>query len=68
MNHTALMIVAAGDQPLPAFTGPTLRPDDGRRLVQWSREGNYGTVAFAVVKGVRPMVETHLLEEAETTF
>ncbi|WP_175693942.1 alcohol dehydrogenase [Burkholderia ambifaria] len=64
-----LILVATDHQPLG------VSPDllvFGRRSVHGWYSGNAkdseDTMAFAALKGVRPMVETHPLEEAEQTF
>ena len=64
-----LIVIAADHQPMQLATEQLLF---AKRSVQGWYSGHAKdseeTLAFAALKGVRPMVETHPLEEAETTF
>jgi D-arabinose 1-dehydrogenase-like Zn-dependent alcohol dehydrogenase len=64
-----LVVIASDHRPLQ-FSADLLVP--ARRMVAGWYNGHAKdseeTMAFATLKGVRPMVETHSLEEAETTF
>ncbi len=64
-----LVVIASDHQPLQLSTELLLL--HRRTVVGWysgHAKDSEDTMAFAALKGVRPMVETHPLEEAETTF
>jgi D-arabinose 1-dehydrogenase-like Zn-dependent alcohol dehydrogenase len=64
-----LVVIASDHQPLQFSAGLLV---SGRRLVAGWYNGHAKdseeAMAFAILKSVRPMVEPHPLEEAETTF
>ncbi|HKB53236.1 MAG TPA: zinc-binding dehydrogenase, partial [Ramlibacter sp.] len=64
-----LVVLAAGKDPLSVVTGPLVR---GERAVIGSITGspyeNEKTLAFSVLAGVRPWIETLPLERAEDAY
>jgi propanol-preferring alcohol dehydrogenase len=64
-----LVVIASDHQPIQFSTD--LLVFHRRVVAGWysgHAKDSEETMAFAVLKGVRPMIETHPLEEAETTF
>jgi propanol-preferring alcohol dehydrogenase len=64
-----LIVIGTGHDPIPV--SPDLLVFGRRGVAGWNSghaKDSEEAMAFAALKGVRPMVETHPLETAETTF